>query len=162
MATMHERSIVVFGGTGFLGRRVVRRLRKAGFLVRIASRHPDRGLRLFGFDDPQLRSVEANIHDARSIANVVAGAYGLVNAVSLYVEHGRETFHSVHVEAAQRVADQARRAGVERLAHVSGIGSDAGSSSLHIRKRGEGELAVRAAFADAILIRPAVMFGPDD
>lgn len=162
MATMHERSIVVFGGTGFLGRRVVRRLRKAGFLVRIASRHPDRGLRLFGFDDPQLRSVEANIHDARSIANVVAGAYGLVNAVSLYVEHGRETFHSVHVEAAQRVADQARRAGVERLAHVSGIGSDAGSSSLYIRKRGEGELAVRAAFADAILIRPAVMFGPDD
>ena len=91
-----------------------------------------------------------------------AGAYGVVNAVSLYVEHGRETFHSVHVEAAQRVADQARRAGVKRLAHVSGIGSDAGSSSLYIRKRGEGELAVRAAFADAILIRPAVMFGPDD
>jgi uncharacterized protein YbjT (DUF2867 family) len=162
MASMHERSIVVFGGTGFLGRRVVWRVRKAGFLVRIASRHPDRGHRLFGLDDPQLCSVEANIHDERSIANAVAGAYGVVNAVSLYVEHGRETFHSVHVEAAQRVADQARRAGVERLAHVSGIGSDAGSSSLYIRKRGEGELAVRAAFADAILIRPAVMFGPDD
>lgn len=159
---MQERSIVVFGGTGFLGRRVVWRLRKAGFFVRIASRHPDRGHRLFGSDDPQLRSVEANIHDERSIANVVADAYGIVNAVSLYVEHGRETFHSVHVEAAQRVADQARRAGVERLAHVSGIGSDAGSSSLYIRKRGEGELAVRAAFPDAILIRPAVMFGPDD
>jgi len=159
---MHERSIVVFGGTGFLGRRVVRRLRKAGFFVRIASRHPDQGHRLFGFDDPQLRSVEANIHDERSIANVVAGAYGVVNAVSLYVEHGNETFHSVHVDAAQRVADQAHRAGVERLAHVSGIGSDAGASSLYIRKRGEGELAVRAAFADAILIRPAVMFGPDD
>jgi uncharacterized protein YbjT (DUF2867 family) len=159
---MHERSIVVFGGTGFLGRRVVWRLRKAGFFVRIASRHPDRGHRLFGSNDPQLRSVEANIHDERSIANVVAGAYGVVNAVSLYVEHGNETFHSVHVEAAQRVADQAHRAGVERLAHVSGIGSDAGASSLYIRKRGEGELAVRAAFADAILIRPAVMFGPDD
>ena len=162
MATMHERSIVVFGGTGFLGRRVVWHLRKSGFSVRIASRHPDRGQRLFGLDDPQLHSFEADIHDERSIANVIAGAYGLVNAVSLYVEHGRETFHSVHVEAAQRVADQARRAGVERLAHVSGIGSDAGSSSLYIRKRGEGELAVRAAFADAILIRPAVMFGPDD
>ena len=162
MATMHERSIVVFGGTGFLGRRVVWHLRKSGFSVRIASRHPDRGQRLFGLDDPQLHSFEADIHDERSIANVLAGAYGLVNAVSLYVEHGRETFHSVHVEAAQRVADQARRAGVERLAHVSGIGSDAGSSSLYIRKRGEGELAVRAAFADAILIRPAVMFGPDD
>ena len=86
----------------------------------------------------------------------------MVNAVSLYVEHGRETFHSVHVEASQRVAVQAHRAGVERLVHVSGIGSDAASPSLYIRKRGEGELAVRTAFADATIIRPAVMFGPDD
>jgi len=117
---------------------------------------------LFGSDDPQLQSVEADIHDERSIANALAGAYGVVNAVSLYVEHGQETFHSVHVESAHRVAAQAHRAGVERLAHVSGIGSDAASSSLYIRKRGEGELAVRTAFADATLIRPAVMFGPDD
>ena len=85
-----------------------------------------------------------------------------MNAVSLYVERGRETFHSVHVEAAERVAAQARRAGVERLAHVSGIGSDAASPSLYIRKRGEGELEVRTAFVDTALIRPAVMFGPDD
>ena len=88
--------------------------------------------------------------------------YAAVNAVSLYVEHGQETFHSVHVESARRVATQAHRAGVQRLAHVSGIGSDAASPSLYIRKRGEGELATCAAFADAILIRPAVMFGPDD
>jgi uncharacterized protein YbjT (DUF2867 family) len=162
MATMHERTIVVFGGTGFLGRRVVWHLRKFGFSVRIASRHPDRGHRLFGLDDPQLQSVEANIQDERSVADALAGAYGVVNAVSLYVEHGQETFHSVHVESAQRVAAQAHRAGVERLAHVSGIGADAASPSLYIRKRGEGELAVRAAFADALLIRPAVMFGPDD
>ena len=120
------------------------------------------GHRLFALDDPQLQSVAANIHDERSVADALAGAYGVVNAVSLYVEHGQETFHSVHVESAQRVAAQAHRAGVERLAHVSGIGSDAASPSLYIRKRGEGELAVRAAFADATLIRPAVMFGPDD
>ena len=68
----------------------------------------------------------------------------------------------MHVAAAHRVAVQAQRAGVERLSHVSGIGSNAASPSLYIRKRGEGELAVRAAFADATLIRPAVMFGPDD
>jgi NADH dehydrogenase len=68
----------------------------------------------------------------------------------------------VHVEAAERVAILARRAGVERLVHVSGIGADAGSPSLYIRKRGEGELAVQAAFKDATLVRPAVMFGPDD
>jgi len=96
------------------------------------------------------------------VAEALTDAYGAVNVVSLYVEHGRETFHSVHVESAQRVAIQAQRAGVERLIHVSGIGADRRSQSLYIRKRGEGELAVRAAYADALLIRSAVMFGPDD
>jgi NADH dehydrogenase len=117
---------------------------------------------LFSVDDPQLQSIEADIHDERSVADALAGAYGVVNAVSLYVERGKETFHSVHVESAQRLAVQAHRAGVQRLVHVSGIGADPGSPSLYIRKRGEGELAVRAAFADATLIRAAVMFGPDD
>jgi uncharacterized protein YbjT (DUF2867 family) len=86
----------------------------------------------------------------------------VVNAVSLYLERGNETFHSVHVEAARRVAAQAQRAGIEQLVHVSGIGADPRSRSLYIRKRGEGELAVRAAFPNAIIIRPAVLFGPDD
>src|SRR5712672_1817493 len=162
MVATSGRTVTVVGGTGFLGRRIVRHLRSRGFPVRIASRHPDRGHRLFGLDDPQLQSVGANIHDERSVADALAGAFGAVNAVSLYVEHGRETFDSVHVESAQRVAAQAHRAGVERVAHVSGIGADSVSQSLYIRKRGEGELAVRAAFADALLIRPAVMFGPDD
>ena len=134
------------GGTGFLGRRVVRHLRNHGFSVRIASRHPNRGRELFGLDDPQVQSVEADIHDERSIASALAGVYGAVNAVSLYVERGRETFHSVHA----------------RRRTCSGIGSDAASPSLYIRKRGEGELAVRTAFVDAALMRPAVMFGPDD
>src|SRR5262249_50281064 len=159
---MSMRVVTVFGGTGFLGRRVVRHLRKHGFSVRIASRHPDRGRRLFGSGDPELRAVGTDIHDERTVVGALADAYGAVNAVSLYVEHGRETFHSVHVEAAERVAILARRAGVERLVHVSGIGADAGSPSLYIRKRGEGELAVQAAFQDANLVRPAVMFGPDD
>ena len=86
----------------------------------------------------------------------------MVNAVSLYVENGAETFHAVHVEAAGRLARQAQQAGVERFVHVSGIGADATSASLYIRKRGEGELAVQAALAGAIIIRPAVMFGRDD
>ena len=162
MAVTNERTVAVFGGTGFLGRRVVRHLRKRGFSVRIASRHPDRGGRLFALDDPELQSVEADIHDEQSVARALVGAYGVVNAVSLYIEHGTETFHSLHVECAQRLATQAGQAGVERLVHVSGIGADAASPSLYVRKRGEGELAVRAAFADALLIRPAVMFGPDD
>src|SRR6478736_4411233 len=161
MVLTNGRTVTVFGGTGFLGRRIVRHLRYREFTVRIASRHPDRGHRQFGSDDPQLQSVEANIHDERSVADALAGAYGVVNAVSLYLERRQETFHSVHVESAQRVAAQAHRAG-ERLVHVSGIGADAASPSRYIRKRGEGELAVRAAFNDAFLVRPAVMFGPDD
>jgi len=162
MVATNGRTVTVFGGTGFLGRRIVRHLRSRGFHVRIASRHPDRGHRLFGPVDAQLQSVGASIHDEWSVADALAGAYGIVNAVSLYVEHGQETFHSVHVESAQRVAAQAHRAGVDRLIHISGIGADAASQSRYIRKRGEGELAVRAAFLDAIFIRPAVMFGPDD
>jgi uncharacterized protein YbjT (DUF2867 family) len=152
----------VFGGTGFLGRLIVRHLRYREFPVRIASRHPDRGHSQLGRDDPQLRSVQADIHDERSVADALAGAYAVVNTVSLYVEHGRETFHSVHVESAQRIAAQAHRAGVKRLVHISGIGADAASQSRYIRARGEGELLVRAAFADAHIIRPAVMLGPDD
>src|SRR5438093_10262333 len=159
---MDTRVVTVFGGTGFLGRRVIRCLRQHGFAVRIASRHPDRGRMLLARDDQRSQSIECDIHDERSVADALTGAYAAVNAVSLYVEHGQETFHSVHVASATRVATLARRAGVERLAHVSGIGSDVASPSLYIRKRGEGELAVRSAFANAALIRPAVMFGPDD
>jgi len=159
---MNDRTVTVFGGTGFLGRRIVRHLRSHGFPVRSASRHPDRAHRLFGPDDPQLQFVGANINDERPVADALAGVYGAVNAVSLFVEHGQETFHSVHVESAQRVAAQAHLAGVKRLVHVSGIGADAASPSRYIRKRGEGELAVRTAFANAIFVRPAVMFGPDD
>jgi len=123
MVATNGRTVTVFGGTGFLGRRIVRHLRYREFPVRIVSRHPDRGRKQFGPDDPQLQSVVANIHEERSVADALAGSYGVVNAVSHYVEHGLETFHSVHVESAQRVAAQTRLAGVERLVHVSGIGA---------------------------------------
>src|SRR4029453_15925091 len=136
MAT-NGRTVTVFGGTGFLGRRIVRHLRHREFPVRLASTHSDRGHGQFGPDDPHLQSVEANIHDERSVADALAGAYSVVNAVSLYLERGQETFHSVHVEAARRVAVQSRRAGVKRLVHLSGIGANAASPSRYIRKRGE-------------------------
>jgi NADH dehydrogenase len=128
--------------------------------VRIASRHPDRAPRSSA--GIALESIFADVNDERSVAAAVAGAYGVVNAVSLHVERGTETFHAVHVNAADRFARQAHQAGVERLAHVSGIGADAASGSIYIRNRGEGELAAQAAFANAIIIRPAVMFGRDD
>jgi uncharacterized protein YbjT (DUF2867 family) len=97
MVATNRRTVTVFGGTGFLGRRIVRHLRSREFPDRIAARHPDRRHRMFGPDDPQLQSVRANIHDERSVADALAGAYGVVNAVSLYVERGQEIFHSVHV-----------------------------------------------------------------
>lgn len=162
MVATDPQTITVFGGTGFVGRRIVQHLRSHGFSVRIASRHPDQGYALPAADDPQLQFVETNVHDERSIADALAGAYGVVNSVSLYVERGPETFHSIHVEAARCVAVQAQKAGVKRLVHLSGIGADAASPSRYIRARGEGELAVRDAFVEATFIRPAVMFGPDD
>ncbi|WP_083633198.1 complex I NDUFA9 subunit family protein [Bradyrhizobium sp. NAS96.2] len=152
----------MFGGTGFLGSRIVRHLLDHDFAVRIASRHPDGGPGRPDPENPRLQSVEADIHDERSVAKALVGIYGVVNAVSLYCERGPETFYSVHVESARRLAAQAHRAGVERLVQVSGIGADAASPSSYIRMRGEGEQAVRAEFADACLVRPAVMFGPDD
>ena len=157
-----SRIVTVFGGTGFLGRRVALHLRHRGFPVRIAARHPDRCRGYFSSDDLNTELRACDIYDERSVANALLGAYGAVNATSLYVERGRETFQSVHVEAAERLARLAQRAGVQRLVHVSGVGADTASPSLYIRKRGEGEHVVQAAFADAILMRPTVMFGADD
>jgi NADH dehydrogenase len=154
--------VAVFGGTGFLGRRVVRHLRDADFTVRVASRHPERSQSLFPDGTSNIESVQADINDDGSILAAIRDAVAVVNAVSLYVEHGRDTFHSVHVEAAERLAKLARQSGLERVAHLSGIGSDAQSTSSYIRSRGEGEEAVRQAFPGATMIRPAVMFGPGD
>ena len=162
MSSSTAQTVVVFGGTGFLGRRIVHQLRERGYAVRAASRHPQRSRDCFGRDDPQLQAVEADIHDERSVDRALESAYGAVNAVSLYREHGSETFHTVHVEAARRVASRARSAGLQRLVHISGIGSDATARSLYIRKRGQGEQAVRGAFGAVAVVRPAVMFAADD
>ena len=146
----------VFGGTGFVGRRVVRHLRESGTRVRIVSRHHRLG------EDEGIEQIAADAHDERSVEAAVAGADGVVNAISLYVEHGRDTFHSVHVETAAKIARTARRAGIRRFVHVSGIGADTTSPSPYIRSRGEGEAAVQTAFPGAVIVRPAVMFAPDD
>jgi uncharacterized protein YbjT (DUF2867 family) len=146
----------VFGGTGFVGRRIVRHLRESGTRVRIVSRHHRLG------EDDGIEQIAADAHDERSVEAAVAGADGVVNAISLYVEHGRDTFHSVHVETAAKIARTARRAGIRRFVHVSGIGADTTSPSPYIRSRGEGEAAVQTAFPGAVIVRPAVMFAPDD
>jgi NADH dehydrogenase len=159
---MLEQLVTVFGGTGFLGRRIVRYLHDAGFAVRVASRHPDRAVRLFADAGPRLRSVHGDINEDKSVAIAIGDAFAVVNAVSLYVERGRDTFQSVHVDAAERVARLAREAGAQRFLHISGIGADARSISPYIRSRGQGEAVVLRAFPSATLLRPAVMFAPGD
>jgi uncharacterized protein YbjT (DUF2867 family) len=153
---LHTSCVTVFGGTGFVGQRIVRYLSESGATVRVASRHPRQG------GTHNVSQITADARDERSTEDAVAGADGVVNAISLYAEHGSDTFHAVHVEAAARIASVARRVGAKRLVHLSGIGADAASPSPYIRSRGEGEAAVRAAFPGAVIIRPAVMFASDD
>jgi uncharacterized protein YbjT (DUF2867 family) len=107
---MARGKVTVFGGTGFLGQRVVKRLLERDFSVRVAARHPERLAALFS--DVQLDAIQADVNDDRSVAAAIAGVEGVVNAVSLYAESGPQTFQSVHVEAATRVARLAREAGV--------------------------------------------------
>jgi NADH dehydrogenase len=154
--------VTVFGATGFLGHRIVQHLLEHNFEVRAVSRRTERAVLLFGPNCPGLEVMKGDVHDKAAVIASLAGAHGAVNAVSLYVERGRDTFEAVHVEAAARVATLARDAGVKRLVHISGIGADPASASSYIRARGRGEQAVQRAFPDAILIRPSVMFGLDD
>jgi uncharacterized protein YbjT (DUF2867 family) len=161
-AAAPRRLITVFGGTGFLGRRVVRHLLAHNFEVRAASRHPERAASIFEPGTPGPHAIRADVHSEAEVAAALDGCYGVVNAVSLYVERGQDTFRDVHIDAAARVARVASEAGVEHLAHISGIGADAGSSFRYIRARGAGEQAVQRTFANTTLIRPSVMFGLDD
>src|SRR5689334_10761778 len=156
-------TIVVFGGGGFLGRRLVDRLTAEGMTVRVAVRHPDHArfdLRSMDFD--RVTVIPADVCDRASVAAALAAADAAVNAVSTYVEKGGVTFQAVHVRGAENVAREAAAAGVARLVLVSGIGADLDSRSPYIRARGSGELVVRQAFPGATIVRPGAMFGPGD
>jgi NADH dehydrogenase len=156
-------TVVVFGGGGFLGRRLVDRLTAEGMTVRVAVRHPDRSrieLRSGGFE--RVTVVPADVRDQASVAAAIAEADAVVNAVSAYVEKGGVTFEAVHVRGAENLAREAAAAGVARFVLVSGIGADPDSSSPYIRARGRGELMVRQAFPGATIVRPGAMFGPGD
>ena len=156
-------TVVVFGGGGFLGRRLVDRLTAEGVTVRVAVRRPDQArfaLRSIGFD--RVTVVPADIRDRASVAAAVAGADAAVNAVSTYVEQRGLTFEAVHVRGAENVAREAAAAGVARLVLVSGIGADPDSDSPYIRARGRGELVVRQVFPGTTIVRPGAMFGPGD
>ena len=156
-------TVVVFGGAGFLGRRIVHRLTSEGMVVRVAVRHPDPArieLRAIGFD--RVTVVPADVRDQASVAAAIAGADAVVNTVSAYVEKSGVTFEAVHVRGAETVAREAIVAGITRFVLVSGIGADPDSSSPYIRARGRGEQVVQQTFPEATIVRPGAMFGPGD
>jgi len=155
--------VTVFGGSGFVGKPAVRQLAKAGWRIRVAVRNPAKAyaMRLQG-DVGQIDIVQANVRNAASVRRALEGATAAVNLVAVAHETGRQGFQALHVMGAQTVAEQAKAAGVGRLAHVSAIGADAASESKYARTKAEGEAAVRAAFPDAVVIRPSVVFGPED
>jgi NADH dehydrogenase len=156
-------TVLVLGGTGFLGQRLVRRLVAEGVTVRVAVRHPEQArsaLREAGLD--RVTVFRADVRDQASVAAAVAGAEAVIDAVSAYVEKGDVTFEAVHVQGAETVARAATAAGVARLVLISGIGADPESRSAYIRARGRGELMVRQAFPGATIVRPGAMFGPGD
>lgn len=155
---MDKSLVVVFGGTGYLGTHIVRQLQEAGYRVRIAARSPQ--ARLPGDPAFQLESCEADILDESSVARAIEGADAVVNAVSLYVEHGPElTFEAVHIDGAVRLARCCRDAGIAKLVHISGLNADPQSRSPYISARGRGENQVRETFPDTIVLRPSALFG---
>jgi uncharacterized protein YbjT (DUF2867 family) len=154
--------VTVFGGSGFLGRHVVRALANRGYRVRVAVRRPE----LAGYLQPlgrvgQIHAVQANLRYPQSVAAAVRDADVAVNLVGILFERGRQRFDAVQAEGAQAVAQAAKLFGA-RVIHVSAIGADENSRSHYARSKAAGEQMVRAALADAVIMRPSILFGPED
>ncbi|WP_113261406.1 complex I NDUFA9 subunit family protein [Agrobacterium cavarae] len=154
--------VTVFGGSGFVGRHVVRTLAKRGYRIRVAVRRPD----LAGFLQPlgnvgQISLAQANLRYKDSIVRAVEDADHVVNCVGLLFENGRNTFDAVQEFGARAVAEAAKAAGAT-LTHISAIGADADSSIGYARTKGRAEAAIRSILPDAIVLRPSIVFGPED
>jgi len=155
--------VTVFGGSGFLGRHVVRALLKRGWRVRAAVRRPDlaghlQPLGMVGWVQP----VQANLRYRWSIDRAVQGADAVVNLVGILAESGHQRFDKVHAHGARAVAESTRAAGIERLIHVSAIGADPRSPSVYARSKAFGEKAVFETIPGATIMRPSIVFGPED
>lgn len=155
--------VTIYGGSGFVGRQIAWVLARRGWRVRVAVRRPNEALfvRTYG-DVGQVEAVPCNIRDDMSVRAAMAGADAVVNCVGIMVRQGRNRFDAVHVEGAARVARLAAEAGVHRLVHLSALGADADADSHYVASKGAGEAAVLAAFPAAVILRPSIIFGPDD
>lgn len=156
---MAEKRVTVFGGTGFLGRHIVRRALAAGWDVRVAVR--DVKSETFAGDSRRPEHFAADIRDPEVVAAAVNGASAVINSVALYAENRRESFDTTHVIGAGHVAQAAKRVSA-RLVHISGIGVDRRSRSAYIRARALGEERVLDAYPDSVILRPSALFGPGD
>ncbi|MFN9095915.1 MAG: complex I NDUFA9 subunit family protein [Alphaproteobacteria bacterium] len=155
--------VTVFGGGGFIGRHIVQRLAAAGHSIRIAGRDTERAARLCTMGGVgQITPIAASITDEASSARAVAGADIVINLVGILFESRAGDFQRIQAEGAGRVARLAAAAGAKQFLHLSAIGADAGSPSLYAQTKAAGEAAVLAAFPGAIILRPSVVFGPDD
>jgi uncharacterized protein YbjT (DUF2867 family) len=153
----------VFGGSGFVGRYIVWSLARKGYRVRAAVRRPD----LAGYLQPmgvvgQIFPVQANLRFADSVARAVEGADVVINSVGILAPTGAQTFTAIHTEGAERVAKAAKEAGVERLVHISAIGANKSSPTKYAQTKALGEEATFAAFPSAVVLRPSIVFGPED
>jgi len=159
------RLVTVFGGSGFVGRQVARVLARRGWRVRAAVRRPDLAGRLQPCGNPgQVVAVQANIRreHAWSVARAIEGADAVVNLVGLLAQGGKQTFDDVMADGARLIAETAKAAGLDGIVHVSAIGADANGASAYARAKAAGEAAVLAELPGSVILRPSVMFGPDD
>ncbi len=160
---MATRVVTVFGGSGFIGRYVVKRLAQLGWVVRVAVRRPSRAQFLKPLGDVgQITPLRAPLQDEAAIRDAVAGAHAVINLVGLLYEKGRQNFKAVHLEGARRVASAAAAAGVKHLVQVSAIGAAPNAEAEYARSKAAAEAAVRQAFPGAAVIRPSIVFGPED
>lgn len=159
---MNTNLVTIFGGSGFLGRHTVRALARAGWRIRVATRHPARGffLRPLGTVG-QIDFVKCDVADAQSVSAAVMGASAVINLTGILFQKG-QTFEDVQAEGAANIAQAATAAGVRALVHVSAIGADAESGSKYATTKAQGEQSVREAFPDAVILRPSIIFGPED
>lgn len=158
-----DRLVTIIGGSGFVGRYIARRMAKEGWRVRVAVRRPNEALfvRSYGVVG-QVEPVLCNIRDDASVRSALRGAEAVVNCVGTFDFRGRNNFDAVQAQGAGRVARLAAEAGVARLVQISAIGANTASDSAYLRSKGEGEAAVLAAFPGAVILRPSVIFGPED
>ena len=155
--------VTIYGGSGFIGRYIARRMAKEGWRVRVAVRRPNEAIfvRPYGVVG-QVEPVFCNIRDDASVRAVMQGADAVVNCVGVLNEVGRNGFDAVQAEGAGRVARIAAELGVGRLVQLSAIGADAESASAYARSKAAGEAGVRAAYPGAVILRPSVVFGSED